>query len=225
MSKIDKKLKVLDSVEKKMKNVEKEITKIWTYIGDHNKQLNERLSTVEDKAECVDFSLGVVNSKVIQLEKEKEAMKSEIVYLQSQSMRNNLIFENIPEARPGVTEDAEKTVRDFMEIKMKIAKDIVANIKFDRVLRMGQKGDAKRGKSRSIVAKFTEYKEKELTRRQWKALQGTEFSVHEQLPREIVEVRKKLLPKLKQAKKDGKRAWLSYDKLYIDGEQVKVDSK
>ncbi|XP_053404912.1 unconventional myosin-VIIa-like [Mercenaria mercenaria] len=88
---------------------------------------------------------------------------------------------------------------------------------------MGQKGDAKRGKCRSIVAKFTEYKEKELTRKQWKSLQGTEFSVHEQLPREIVEVRKKLLPKLKQAKKDWKRAWFSYDKLYIDGEQVKVD--
>lgn len=44
---------------------------------------------VEDKTECVDYSLGVVNDKMVQLEKEKEVMKNEFGYLKSQSMQNN----------------------------------------------------------------------------------------------------------------------------------------
>ena len=34
-------------------------------------------------------------------------LKDEVTYLQSQCMRSNLLFSNIPEVAPGVNEDAE----------------------------------------------------------------------------------------------------------------------
>ena len=74
-------------------------------------------------------------------------------------MRNNLLFANIPEARSDVPEnqtETERKLRDFLESKMKLAKDVVNSIVFERVHRVGRKRD---NKSRNIVAKFALYKE------------------------------------------------------------------
>ena len=35
--------------------------------------------------------------------------------------------------------------------------------------------------------------------------------------------RRELLPKMHQAKRDGKTSWLSYDTLYIDGRPVRSE--
>jgi hypothetical protein len=42
------------------------------------------------------------------------------------------------------------------------------------------------GRSRNIVAKFDLFKERELVRKQWKALSCTPYFVNEQLPREVI---------------------------------------
>ncbi|KAH3771862.1 hypothetical protein DPMN_173191 [Dreissena polymorpha] len=43
------------------------------------------------------------------------------------------------------------------------------------------------------------------------------LDVFEQFPPEIQEKRRRLVPKMKEAKRDGKKAWIAYDTLYIDG--------
>ena len=89
-------------------------------------------------------------------------------------------------------------------------------LNFERVHRIGTK---QRGSTvaRNIVAKFSAFKDRETVKRQRANLRGTSFSVFEQYPREINEKRKKLLPKLREAKSNNQRAWISYDTLYIDG--------
>ena len=151
-------------------------------------------------------------------------MQDDLLYLQSQSMRNNLMFANIPEEVNETPVQVEYKLRDFMTHKLKIAQDIVDGIKFERVHRVTPKS-AEKTPIRNIVAKFTLYKDRELVRRQSKELKGTSFFVFEQFPREVSERRKALLPQLKAAKRDNKQAWLSYDKLYIDGRLVADGAK
>jgi len=58
----------------------------------------------------------------------------------------------------------------------------------------------------------------------WK-LKGTDYKMYEDILKELHELRKKQMDKLKQARKDGKRAFFSKtepDKLYIDGRYVKL---
>ena len=129
----------------------------------------------------------------------------------------NLVFGNIQEID---SEDTEKVLRQFLVEKMKIAQDLVNEIRFERVRRMGLKTVRK---SRNIVAKFTFFKERELVRKHWKSIQGTEYFVIEQFPKEVVDKRRKLFPKLKDYKKDGKKAWISYDTLHVEGKPVKLD--
>ena len=152
------------------------------------------------------------------LEGEKKALKDEVVYLQSQSMRNNLVFSNIPEADSESNETTETKLREFITEKMKIAKDEVDKIAFERVHRMDIR---RRQGNRNIVAKFHEYKDREYVRKQAKVLKDTNFYVNEQFPKEIVDKRRRLVPKMKEARRQGKSSWISYDTLYIEGKAVR----
>lgn len=145
------------------------------------------------------------------MEREKDLSclsKEEVANLQSQTMRNNLIFSNIPVASEGTSEDVEQKVRDLIHGNMKVVRDLVDKIAFERVHRMGSWVP---GKCLSIVAKFHEYKEKEYLKKQGKTLQGINFFVNEQFPKEIVDKRRRLVPRMKAARQEGKRAWIAYD--------------
>ena len=64
------------------------------------------------------------------------------------------------------------------------------------------------------------FKDREVVRQARSNLKGTGHFVYEQFPKEIGDRRKELLPKMRQAIRDGKRAWISYDTLYIDGRPI-----
>ncbi|XP_053388875.1 uncharacterized protein LOC128551939 [Mercenaria mercenaria] len=214
---LEKRLVTLETLDKKVDKFDQELKKLWNHVHDNVKRLDSRVGSVEDKVESADFATGLVNDKVIHMEKQCEVLREEIVYLQSQSMRNNLVFGNISEAPTETPHDCEKVLRDFMLKEMKLAEDLVSQIKFDRVHRMGKQSE---NRSRRIIAKFTEFKEREFVRKQWKSLQGTPYFITEQFPKEVNDKRKELMPKLKAARSEGKRAWLAYDKLYVDGKLV-----
>ena len=103
--------------------------------------------------------------------------------------------------------------------KLKIAEDLVRSIHFELVHRTARKSE--RMSHRHIVANFSHFKYRETVRRQAKHSNHTEYFVFEQYPREIVDKRKSLGPQMKDAIKSGHKAWLNYDKLYIDGNLVR----
>ena len=103
---------------------------------------------------------------------------------------------------------------------LKISFDQIKYIGIDRAHRLGP---PKQGNSvtRSIVCKFTLFKDREFIRKQSKNLKGSIYYINEQFPPEIIEKRKKLIPQMKAAHKRNKKAWISYDTLYIDGVPVR----
>lgn len=61
-------------------------------MDEKNKWFRESLIDVENKVESMDFDAEKISDKVSKLVTEKNTIKDDLVYLQSQSMRNNLIF-------------------------------------------------------------------------------------------------------------------------------------
>ena len=112
--------------------------------------------------ESLEFVLGSVSDQLTQIQKEKQSMQEDLLYMQSQNMRNNLIFAKISETDNEDPAKTEDIVRDFMVEKLQIAKSVVDDIKFERVHRMGAKTNAY---SRNIVAKFTLYNDRETVKR------------------------------------------------------------
>ena len=119
--------------------------------------------------------------------------------LQTRSMRDNLVFDGIPETNE---EDPEAVRKSFLKDEM----DLSDEFHFERVHRMSRQI---RGKNRPILAKFSFFKERETVRKAApRALRGKSYGVNEQLPKEINDRRKQLIPHLKTAKRKNKRAVL-----------------
>lgn len=215
---VELKLGTLDQLEKKVTGIEKELNNIWVSIDDRTKKIEERVSKIEDKVDSDDIGAALLASKVDNLEKARDDMRDEVAYLKSQSMRNNLIFTNITEDNSSGLESyetTEKLLRQHLQDKLWIAKEMAESIRFERVHR--SPGHTISGKVRNIVAKFIYFKDREFVRKQWKHISGTKFSMYEQFPPEVIAKRKKLIPKMKKKREEGKQAWIAYDTLYVNG--------
>lgn len=133
------------------------------------------------------------NVTQLNIEKKKQKKKLTVIDLQIHSMRDNLVFSDIPES---AGEDAEATVKSLIKTHLKLPEDTMKNITFERVhLIVAKRLGA--GKPHPIVAKFIHFKQKEEVKSRGKELKGTDFSANDQfdqLPKEILERRKVLFP-------------------------------
>ncbi|WAR23354.1 LOW QUALITY PROTEIN: hypothetical protein MAR_037023, partial [Mya arenaria] len=192
------------------------------------KEKSAKLDRVENKVDSVDIELEGARRRIADLERDKDKLKEDMNYVQSQSNRNNLIFGNIPEETGETPARSEQIMREFIIDKLKLAKEIVC---VSRLHRMGQKqsqpdgrgatGNGNDRKHRSIVGKFCFFGEREQVRSNSRHLRGTDFYVSEQFPPEVAAKRRRLFKRVKEEKPAGRRAWVSYDTLYIDGRPVK----
>lgn len=113
-----------------------------------------------------------------------------------------------------------------MHSSLKLPKETVNNITFHLVHRLGsnnnKNADTKR--PRPIIAKFEHYKQKELVKSKDKELRGTTFGLNDQFPREIQDRRRILVPFMKQFRQNGRKAVLTVDRLYVDGQLYRNDT-
>lgn len=220
IDKVEQKLEALDKLEKKVDTFDKELKSMWSHIEKLSKTINEKLDKSVDRLDNLEFTAAERYDDIKNLQQENEKLKDSITYLQSQSMRNNLIFCNIDEMQNEKPDDTEKLVRDFMVKKLKVAEEHARSIGIERAHRMGARTEGSNG-TRKIVVKFTLYKDREEIRRRRKELEGSRHYIHEQFPPDVVAKRRRLVPKMKRAKGSGHQAWISYDTLFIDGKPVK----
>ena len=114
---VEKKLGSLKTLEKKVDGFDRE--------------------SIEERAESTDFAVGQTSSKISELEHANDRLKDNLVYLQSQSMISNIVFTNVPESAIEGQVETEENIRNHLVDKMKIAKEQVEKISFERVHRMG----------------------------------------------------------------------------------------
>ena len=214
-----KKLSCITRLEERFATFEKDIKCMCLALETRIKGVEQRVERLEHASEGAGIAVADVTSRVEHLEKERDNFRDDMTYLKSQSMRNNLIFTGVPEVAGETPEVTESTLRKHIHEALKIAKDAADRMQFERVHR--SPGQPTPGKTRSIVAKFAFFKDREAVRRQWKELNGSNFNVFEQFPPEVVATRRRLVPKMKEARGQGKRSWIAYDTLYVDGRPVK----
>ncbi|XP_053379987.1 uncharacterized protein LOC128548637 [Mercenaria mercenaria] len=144
-------------------------------------------------------------------------------------MRDNLLFfgfDELSTAESRRSENCANTVLDYCKNTLKIV-DPESRIKIERAHRLGNKYDST--KSRPIVVKFNHYPDKLLIKQKAsdyaKSLSSQpKIRVSEQFPKTIQDRRRLLIPAMIKAKNDGKTAYLSYDKLFINNRMYTVDN-
>ena len=153
-------------------------------------------------------------------EKDIVHMREEQLMQEARSMRDNIVFYNIPESSQ---ENVLQVVRDFLKTEMRIGDNEASKISFERVHRMGQKD---RTGNRAIVAKVNNEGRQIIFRNARNLDRRKNYGVSEQLPRELAERKKQLLPQYKDARRNKKDVKWAVDKLVVDGkvQAVKKDA-
>ena len=119
-------------------------------------------------------------------------------------------------------EDTRKVLVNFIEDVLGI--EDARGIEFQCVHRIGKPRSGSGNGSRTIIARFLRYSDRERVFKCGRKLKDTNFKMFEDIPKELHELRKMQMDKLKKARKDGKHAYFSKsepDKLFIDGKYVR----
>ena len=194
-------------------------------------RLKEDVRKTVDETNTLQTSVKFLNDeaeaskKKLRDDEEKSRQKMEDLRLQLlnyevYSRRENLRFYGIPETDE--EENTEAVLKAFLEKELNV--ENTQYIEFQRVHRVGKR-DRNTGKPRAIIARCLRFKDREnLFSCRRNINSESNFGIGPDLPKQVIDMRKRLIPKMVQARKDGKRAAFSRIepyKLFIDGVEVK----
>lgn len=187
-------------------------TDIQLAIETQNKEIEDLTKENEElRNRC-----RVLEGRLARTERELDVVKEEQLSQKAHSMRDNVQFFNIPDSE---NDECESTVTSFLRNEMKVPEDKMHMIKFDRIHRVGKYN---KNQTRVIVGKTTPEGKKTIF--QHVRHLRKPYGVSDQLPRELAERKRQLLPQFKEARQQKKDVKWSADKLIIDG-KVKSISK
>ncbi|MES9880359.1 MAG: hypothetical protein ABW185_05695 [Sedimenticola sp.] len=222
----------------KIDNIEKMVTKINLQVTD----LETKVSTIDTSVIEVEESCSFINTEsekqklctektksdlktlqktchkleenIKQYESQNAQLESKYTDLEARSMRDNLLFYGIPESDQ--TENCEQLVKQVCTNKLHIPE--AAEMKFDRVHRLGQRSN---NKTRPIVAKFHHYTDRETIRTksydEQTGLKQSNLGIGVQWPKQIRDTRKSLYPIMQREREKGNTVKMVRDKLFING--------
>ena len=228
LSSLDVKMEDLNSTVKSLKSKIYQMDTEIDSVKSKHKKLDEKFSHMETNASLVDECIKDLNSKLEERKDEINQCHQKMLYLEAYSRRENLKFEGIAEApqdnaASSSSEETKDVLVDFLENVLEI--EDAKSIEFQRVHRLGKSNRENATGGRTIIARFLRYSDKERVFKQGRKLKGTNFRMFEDIPKELHQKRKAQMERLKEARKEGRRANFSKsepDKLYIDGKYVKM---
>ncbi len=158
--------------------------------------------------------LCMAEARIMRLEKKFAEVQERVIQQESRSMRDNLVFNNLPEVDKETPQILRGMIYDFVDNEMKV--ENAYNLPIDRIHRLGSKGT----NPRPVIAKFLTTAGKEAVQKKGANLRGTTYGVSEQYPKEIEERRKTLRSIVKDARVNNAdvKTRISVDKLWINGD-------
>jgi ribA/ribD-fused uncharacterized protein len=211
------KFDLISTIENTVRNTNERLGKLSETVEFSSAKLNDMINQLKH--------VKVENEKLqnanIALKKEVDGLKSQVLYLESQSRRDNLLFDGLEETNGETWEACERLLVSFLSEHL----PAISDLKFERVHRIGDK-DRLSGKPRQIVAKFSSYKQRDLVWSSRFDLQGTKVWVSEDYPQTIKLRRQKLMPYFQAAKRSPEitSTSLKLDKLFINKKLFTVET-
>ena len=231
------KLQKLDTIENRLDNLFKAVSSIEDTVAGLDKdvhilkeKVNNTSKTVKELEDSVDFNdkeIADLKRDLKASQKSIDDLGKQLLYQEHYSRRENLMFMGIAEKNvmdgQGTQQEPENTkevVYKFMEEEMKISNPR-NSIEFQRIHRVGK---PKHDGPRPIIARFLRYADREMVLHQArKTLKNKDFSVFEDIPKELYKLRKSQSKKFKEAKDRGDNVYFSKkfpDKLYVNGQFI-----
>ncbi len=182
-----------------------EIDDLKTEVSDLKNTCDESKSEVL-KLQCEMRTLKQSHSK----------MEDRVIRMESQSRRNNLLIDGIAEIENESAKDCLDSVYNILQNKLQIAN--AKNIKIVRCHKLPTH------KPPNTLVKLHWFGDRELIWDKRSKLKNSNMWINEDFPVEITQHRRKLQLIMREARRQGKQANISVDKLIIEGRSYTVDS-
>lgn len=217
------------NVVKEMLSVQESAMKSFftAYMDSTNARVDSLIKEIRDLQTSIEFTQAQVEElykqkceiKLEHVQNELENLRDKADDLENRSRRNNLCFEGIPEEQEQYKKEswaeAEEKVMKILEDKMPELS--VRDIKVERAHRVGAR---KSSKPRAIVVKFLNYKDRERVLKSRRNLAGSRIFIREDFSDRTAEKRKLLIPEMMEARRNGKIAYIRYNKLIVHDRPV-----
>ena len=175
---------------------------IDTNVKRTNERLDQLSSDINDLKESLEFTESEINDNIIKVETELKEVKSnmraiendllnpdevsdKLIELEDRSRRNNLRVDGIEESPDETWETCENKIKKVIKEKL----DIDADVELDRCHRMGKK---RGNRPRTVVCRFTKFKDKQCVLSHARKLKGTGIYIYEDFSQDTMELRKSL---------------------------------
>ena len=198
---------------------------IQVVIDNTNKRVDDLISKfhteVEGLKHSLEYTQGELDSAKIEIaelskqqkdpelfEPRLQKCEEKLDYQENQSRRNNIVIDGLKESVFETWSDTEKKVREVLEKTMKFKP---GTIEIERAHRI--KNSSKH--PRPVVAKLLRYQDREAILKNGPMLKKTGIFISDDVSERIQTKRKELLPKLKEARSNGKLAYFVMDRLVV----------
>ncbi|MCG7879743.1 MAG: hypothetical protein N0C90_25955 [Candidatus Thiodiazotropha endolucinida] len=203
-----------------------DLNRVLQGIQGELRSLNRNYTEMNTK---FDSLFNTMNTKYEQLRSDHEDLKMEFStlqkrcdYLESQPRRNNLVFYGFDENNNETWDECESKIKTYMSYDLDINPE---SVMIERAHRLGNGN-----KPRPIIAKFLNFKDKQKVQNRIKEKIRDErewenpHRVSEDFTQSVRDQRKGLTPFMRNARAAEKQAYLSFNKLVIDGKMFLLDT-
>ncbi|CAH3184434.1 unnamed protein product [Porites lobata] len=211
----------VDRINQTVANLQSEFHRLKEDVRNTVEETNTLKTSVKFLNDEVETSKRKLRDDEEKSRQELDHLRLQLLNYEVYSRRENLRFYGIPEIEG--EENTEPVLKAFLEKEL--------NVENAQVHRVGKK-DRNTRKPRAIIARCLRFKvsvnenfnRENLFSCRRNIDSQSNFGIGPDLPKQVIDMRKRLIPKMVQARKDGKRAAFSRTepyKLFIDGVEVK----
>ena len=219
--------KLLNFVRNGISDTNARLDRLTQEISDNNIKLNYlsketdglKLS-IETSQEIIDEKFKEINKKlnndkqqhgneIDELWQENEYLREKLRDIVDRCRRDNLRIDGLQEVENETWEQTEKILKGMIQEKLEIR-----DINIERAHRVGSTSNTL---PRTVVAKFSTFKGKQLVLSAAKSLKGQNIYINEDFSEETMGIRKEKWKSVKSLRSQGKYAILVYDKIVVKG--------
>ena len=219
----------MDDMKSEIRILRKDVEDLKVSLQFSQGQIDDMKKVTEEekiKLELIDDRMKFLEEQMkdsADLEQRCDQLESKREYLENMSRRNNIKIFGVAEEKDEKTwEDSENVVKKIIREKLDV--ELEGEHAIERAHRVGKprplfgyKKDGGRVKNppRPIVAKFSNWKQKEAILRAARRINPKDVQFYQDLSARTLEKRSEKIPQLIAMRKEGKTAYLVLDQLVV----------
>ena len=195
-------------VDELVRDHAREVADIRMSLQYTQREIDEMKMTIHSQSDRLSNTIRDVE----QVTCAQREMEDGIDYVENQTRRNNLRIDRVAEIAAENWADTEAVVRKSFTTALKLPEAQANAIRIECAHRTGPNST---GRPKTIVVRFETYKDRDCILQAARKEKPRGIFVNEDLSHRVMARRKQLMPKLREARSNGKIAYLVYDRLIV----------